>query len=94
MVYLLANDTGAHCRTASNERKMADQTYELNEDGAPMDYPQHEETYSMFLLLTKWGILFNVALLLAMEVGFFMGGGLVGGTLVFIILMIVAKILA
>ena len=73
---------------------MADQTYELNEDGAPMDYPQHEQTYSMFLLPTKWGILFNVALLLAMAVGFFMGGGLVGGTLVFIILMILAKILA
>ena len=73
---------------------MADQTYELNEDGAPMDYPQHEHTYSMFLLLTKWGVLFNVALLLAMAVGFFMGGGLVGGTLVFIILMIAAKILA
>ena len=94
MVYLLANDTGAHRRTASKERNMADQTYELNEDGAPMDYPQHEETYSMFLLLTKWGILFNVALLLALAVGFFMGGGLVGGTLVFIVLMIVAKILA
>ena len=73
---------------------MADQTYELNEDGAPMDYPQHEETHSMFLLLTKWGILFNVALLLAMAVGFFMGGGLLGGTLVFIVLMIAAKILA
>ena len=73
---------------------MADQTYELNVDGAPMDYPQHEETYSMFLLLTKWGILFNVALLLAMAVGFFMGGGLLGGTLVFIVLMIAAKILA
>ena len=73
---------------------MADQTYELNEDGAPMDYPQHEETYSMFLLLTKWGILFNVALLRAMAVGFFMGGGLLGGTLVFIVLMIAAKILA
>lgn len=72
---------------------MADQTYELNDEGAPMDYPQHEQTYSMFLLLTKWGILFNVALLLAMAVGFFMGGGLVGGTLVFIILMIIAKIL-
>ena len=59
-----------------------------------MDYPQHEQTYSMFLLLTKWGILFNVALLLAMAVGFFMGGGLVGGILVFIVLMIIAKMLA
>lgn len=73
---------------------MADQTYEVNEDGAPMDYPEHEATYSMFLALTKWGIIFNVALLIAMAVGFFMGGGLVGGILVFIVLMIAAKILA
>jgi cytochrome c oxidase subunit IV len=72
---------------------MADYSYELNEDGAPMDYPQHQQTYSMFLLLTKWGILFNVSLLLAMVVGFFMGGGLVGGILVFIVLMFIAKIL-
>jgi cytochrome c oxidase subunit IV len=72
---------------------MADHTYELNKDGAPMDYPQHQQTYSMFLLLTKWGILFNVSLLLAMVVGFFMGGGLVGGILVFIVLMFIAKIL-
>ena len=72
---------------------MADLTYELNEDGAPMDYPQHEQTYSMFLFLTKWAVVFNVALLLAMSVGFFMGGGLLGGMLVFIILMIIAKAL-
>ena len=51
---------GTSLRAASGEQKMADQTYELNEDGAPMDYPEHEQTYSMFLLLTKWGILFNV----------------------------------
>ncbi len=73
---------------------MADQSYELNEEGAPMDYPEHEQTYSMFLFLTKWGILFNVALLLAMAVGFFMGGGFLGGVFTFIILMIIAKILA
>lgn len=73
---------------------MADQTYEVNEEGAPMDYPQHEDTYSVFLLLTKWGILFNVALLIAMAIGFFMGGGFLGGVFSFIILMIVAKIFA
>lgn len=73
---------------------MADQTYELNEEGAPMDYPQHEDTYSVFLVLTKWGILFNVALLIAMAIGFFMGGGLFGGIFSFIILMIIAKIFA
>lgn len=73
---------------------MADQTYEMNDEGAPMDYPQHEETYSMFILLTKWGILFNVALLIAMAIGFFMGGGFLGGVLSFVVLMILAKILA
>lgn len=74
---------------------MADQTYDVNDEhGAPMDYPEHEQTYSMFLWLTKWCILFNVALLAAMAVGFFMGGGFLGGVLSFIILMIVAKILA
>jgi len=73
---------------------MADQSYELNEDGAPMDYPEHEQTYSMFLLLTKWGVIVNVALLLAMAVGFFMGGGFLGGVFTFIVLMIAAKIIA
>ena len=74
---------------------MADQTYDLSDEhGAPMDYPEHEKTYSMFMFLVKWGILFNVALLLAMAVGFFMGGGFLGGLLTFIVLMIAAKIVA
>ncbi|MDD9908429.1 MAG: aa3-type cytochrome c oxidase subunit IV [Ahrensia sp.] len=74
---------------------MADQTYDVNnEQGAPMDYKEHEATYSMFLWLTKWGILFNIALLVAMAAGFFMGAGFIGGTLIFIVLMIVAKIIA
>ncbi|MEL6505628.1 MAG: aa3-type cytochrome c oxidase subunit IV [Pseudomonadota bacterium] len=74
---------------------MADQSYEVNnDDGAPMDYAEHEKTYSMFLWLTKWGVIFNVALLLAMAVGFFMGGGFLGGIFTFIVLMIAAKILA
>lgn len=74
---------------------MADQTYEVNhEHGAPMDYPEHNKTYSMFLFLTKWGILFNVALLVAMAVGFFTGGGLLGGLATFVVLMIASKIVA
>lgn len=73
---------------------MADQSYHIDDQGAAMDYPEHEATYSMFLTLTKWGIIGNVALLIAMAVGFFMGGGLIGGTLVFILLMIAAKIVA
>ena len=74
---------------------MADQTYDLSEkDGAPMDYPEHEATYSLFLLMVKWGIIFNVALLIAMAAGFFMGAGFIGGTLILIVLMIAAKIFA
>ncbi|MEM1039668.1 MAG: aa3-type cytochrome c oxidase subunit IV [Pseudomonadota bacterium] len=74
---------------------MADQTYDVDpNEGAPMDYPEHEKTYSMFMLLTKWGVIFNVALLIAMAVGFFLGGGLLGGTLVFLALMVVARMIA
>ncbi len=74
---------------------MADQTYEVNHDhGAPMDYPEHEQTYSMFLFLTKWGVLFNVALLVAMAVGFFLGGGWLGGVLTLVVLLIAARIFA
>ena len=73
---------------------MADHSYELEKDGAPMDYSEHERTYSLFLVITKWGVIFNVALLLALAVGFFMGGGFIGGLLSFIVLMIVAKIFA
>ncbi|MFD0915156.1 aa3-type cytochrome c oxidase subunit IV [Pseudahrensia aquimaris] len=74
---------------------MADQSYDLgDQNGAPMDYPEHEATYSMFMSLVKWGIIFNVALLIAMAAGFFMGAGFVGGTLIFILLMIASKVLA
>lgn len=74
---------------------MADQSYDLSEqNGAPMDYPEHESTYSMFMALVKWGIIFNVALLIAMAAGFFMGAGFIGGLIIFIVLMIASKILA
>ncbi|MEE9375609.1 MAG: aa3-type cytochrome c oxidase subunit IV [Rhizobiaceae bacterium] len=73
---------------------MADVTFEIDDHGAPMDYPEHNQTYSKFLWLMKWGVLANVALLLAMAVGFFLGGGLFGGIATFIVLMIIAKFLA
>jgi len=95
---LISKNVKAWCETSAAAtgrlEPMADQTYELDEHGAPMDYPQHESTYSLFLLITKWGIIANCALLVAMAVGFFLGGGLVGGTLTFIVLMIAARILA
>ncbi len=33
-----------------------------------MDYAEHEATYRMFCKLTKWGIIFNVCLLVFMAV--------------------------
>ncbi|MEL6750660.1 MAG: aa3-type cytochrome c oxidase subunit IV [Pseudomonadota bacterium] len=74
---------------------MATEEYHVDhEKGADMDYKEHESTYEMFLTASKWGVIFNVALLLAMAVGFFMGGGFVGGFLTFVVLMIAAKIIA
>ncbi len=37
------------------------------ETGHPaMDYAEHDRTYSMFLVMVKWGIILNVALLIFM----------------------------
>ena len=55
-----------------------------------MDYAEHDRTYNAFLWLTKWLIVDVIALLIAMSAGFFGGMGLVGGILVFVVLMIVA----
>lgn len=55
-----------------------------------MDYSEHEKTYDLFLWLTKWTVVGCIALLLAMLIGFYGGGGLFGGSLAFIVMMIVA----
>ncbi len=69
---------------------MAEISYEIDDQGAPMDYPEHEQTYSMFLWLAKWGVIANIALLVGMAVGFF-GGGALLGLLSAIVVMVVAK---
>lgn len=53
-----------------------------------MDYPEHEATYDIFLAFSKWSIAFCVFLMAGMAVGFEMGGGFVGGTIIFFIGMI------
>jgi hypothetical protein len=53
-----------------------------------MDYAEHDRTYAGFLWLTKWTVAANVALLVAMAFGFFGGFGLIGGTLVFALLLV------
>ncbi|PYE86295.1 aa3-type cytochrome c oxidase subunit IV [Phyllobacterium leguminum] len=42
--------------------------------GAPMDYAEHEKTYSGFLSVAKWGTVAVIAILAAMAFGFFAGG--------------------
>lgn len=54
------------------------------------DYAEHERTYDLFLWISRWTIAGCVALLLAMMVGFYGGGGLFGGAIVFLVLMAIA----
>lgn len=61
--------------------------------GADMDYPEHEKTYAGFLKLTKYGIIFNVALLIAMAFGFFTSAGFISSTILFFILLAVGAII-
>ena len=48
------------------------------EMGAEMDYAEHEKTYALFLGMTKYGIIANVALVIAMAFGFFTSAGFNG----------------
>lgn len=74
---------------------MAEQVMaELPENGAEMDYEAHEKTYDVFIKLFKWGTIGCVALMISMAIGFFAGGGLVGGALAFVILMAIAYFVA
>jgi hypothetical protein len=60
------------------------------ETGAEMDYAEHERTFAMFLSMSKWLVALCVALMVAMAFGFFGGGGLFGGIVVFVILTVLA----
>ena len=53
-----------------------------------MDYPEHEKTYELFVKLSIWTAAVCIILLIAMAFGFYAGGGLIGGTLLFIILCV------
>jgi len=64
------------------------------ETGAEMDYSEHERTYAMFLSMSKWLVILCAALLIGMAFGFFAGGGLFGGIVVFVILTILGYFLA
>lgn len=66
---------------------------EMPENGAEMDYEAHHSTYGAFVALFKWGTAFCIALMIAMAIGFFAGGGLVAGTIALIILMAISGFL-
>lgn len=53
-----------------------------------MDYKEHEKTYDVFIKFALWSTAACIAILIAMAFGFFGGGGLIGGTLVFILVMV------
>lgn len=52
--------------------------------GAPMDYPEHEQTYLGFVGLVKWATVALVSLMIAMAFGFF-AGGFFSGAIVFVL---------
>ena len=63
------------------------------EMGAPMDYPEHEKTYNLFIAGAKYGTLFCVSLMIAMAAGFFTSAGFFSALLLLIILNVAGFIL-
>ena len=62
--------------------------------GAPMDYDEHERTYSGFLMLTKVGVVATIATLIALALFAFGGGwGFWWGTLM-LVLTTIATVIA
>lgn len=58
------------------------------ETGAPMNYPEHEKTYSLFINGAKYGTMIIVVLLIAMAAGFFTTAGFLGSVILFFFLNI------
>ena len=65
---------------------MAEQNPGPVETGAEMDYAEHEKTYSVFLMLARYGTLGCIAIIIGMAFGFFTAAGFVTATLVAIII--------
>ena len=61
--------------------------------GANMDYSEHDKTYNVFMVGTKYGTLICVALLIAMAIGFFAGGGFLGGIIAFVVSMVFGRMI-
>ncbi|WP_349435893.1 aa3-type cytochrome c oxidase subunit IV [Pararhizobium sp. A13] len=63
------------------------------ETGAPMDYSEHEKTYTFFLEAAKFGTLFCAALLIAMAAAFFTTAGFFTALVLFILLNVAGFVL-
>jgi hypothetical protein len=61
--------------------------------GAEMDYSEHDKTYNVFMVGTKYGTLICIALLIAMAVGFFAAGGFLGGTIALVVSMVFGRMI-
>ena len=72
---------------------MAEHKTSPAEIGAEMDYNEHEKTYSLFLTMTKWGIIACVALLVSMAFGFFTPAGFISSLILFILICAVGGFL-
>jgi len=72
---------------------MSSETTERAELGAEMDYPEHEKTYHLFLVLARYGSMHIIALLIAMAVGFFTSAGFFTAFVVFVVLSILGYFL-
>jgi len=61
--------------------------------GAEMDYREHENTYSLFIVLTKYCTLLTVALMIAMAFGFFTSAGMFSAAILFVLISAVGAFL-
>jgi len=73
---------------------MAEQGSEPDLSGAEMDYAEHEKTYNIFLMGTKYGIIILASLLISMAFSFFTTAGFLSGTILFVLLVAVFSFLA
>lgn len=70
---------------------MTDQHASPTENENVMDYSEHERTYGMFMVGAKWASIICIAILIGMAFGFFAGFGLIGGALMFLIVVVASK---
>lgn len=61
--------------------------------GGEMDYSEHDKTYNVFIVGTKYGTLICIAILVGMAIGFFTPAGFLGGFVAFIASLFFGRII-